>query len=252
MEAGALHQTAASLRSVFPRKGGRPKQRPMTRARVTLKLATSLDGRIATAAGESRWITGELARREVQRLRAAHDAVMIGAETARRDNPSLLARTDPPPARQPARIVLTSRLDLAAHAKLFTDVAASPVIVITAENVAPSLRRNLEAAGARVEQVALVEGGLDIKAALERLSALGYATVLAEGGGKVAASLIAADAVDRIEWFRAPIALGAAGRPAIGGLTYASLAQAPTWRRLALRELGPDIWESYERPRKGD
>lgn len=219
----------------------------MSRPRVTLKLATSLDGRIATAAGESRWITGEAARAEVQRMRATHAAVLIGAETARHDNPSLLARTNPPPLRQPARVVLTTQLDLASNAQLFQDIAEAPLILITAENVAPSLRRNLEAAGARIEQVALVADGLDLNAALERLAALGYASVLAEGGGKVAASLIAADAVDRVEWFRAPIVLGAAGRPAIGGLTYASLAQAPKWRRLALRELGPDIWESYER-----
>jgi diaminohydroxyphosphoribosylaminopyrimidine deaminase/5-amino-6-(5-phosphoribosylamino)uracil reductase len=224
----------------------------MPRPRVTLKLATSLDGRIATASGESRWITGEAARAEVQCLRAAHDVVLIGAETARRDNPSLLARTEPAPLRQPARAVLTTRLDLASNARLFTDVAESPVILITAENVAPSLRLHLEAAGARIEQVALLEGGLDLKAALERLYALGYVSVLAEGGGKVAASLIAADAVDRIEWFRAPVVLGAAGRPAIGGLNYASLAQAPKWRRLALRELGPDIWESYERAVKAN
>jgi diaminohydroxyphosphoribosylaminopyrimidine deaminase/5-amino-6-(5-phosphoribosylamino)uracil reductase len=76
---------------------------------------------------------------------------------------------------------------------------------------------------------------------------LGFATVLAEGGGRLAASLIAADAVDRLEWFRAPILLGAAGRPAIADLAYEALARAPKWRRVALRELGPDLWESYER-----
>ncbi len=96
--------------------------------RITLKLATSLDGRIATASGESRWITGEAARAEVQTLRGAHDAVMIGAETARRDDPSLLVRADPE-ALQPARIVLTSRFDIPCEGKLFDGLDQSPLSV---------------------------------------------------------------------------------------------------------------------------
>ena len=219
----------------------------MTRARVTLKLATSLDGRIATAAGESHWITGEAARAEVHRLRATHAAVLIGGETARRDNPSLLARTEPPTLRQPARVVLASRLDLAADSHLFADTAQSPVIVFSSSHADPLQRAMLEGAGARIEPVAEGEGGLDVVAVLERLAALGYASVLAEGGGKIAGSLIGADAVDRIEWFHAPIILGAAGRPSVSDLRYGALAEAPRWRRVALRELGPDIWESYER-----
>jgi diaminohydroxyphosphoribosylaminopyrimidine deaminase / 5-amino-6-(5-phosphoribosylamino)uracil reductase len=90
-------------------------------------------------------------------------------------------------------------------------------------------------------------GGIDIAAVLERLAALGIGSVLAEGGGKLAASLIEAGAVDRIEWFRAPLVLGGDGRPAIGDLNFDVLAEAPRFKRVALRELGPDIWESYER-----
>jgi diaminohydroxyphosphoribosylaminopyrimidine deaminase/5-amino-6-(5-phosphoribosylamino)uracil reductase len=183
----------------------------------------------------------------VHRLRATHDAVLIGAETARRDNPSLLARTEPPPARQPARVVLATKLDLKPDSELFADTAQSPIIVFTAEHASPPQRAMLEGAGARIEPIAADENGVDVAAALERLGALGVESVLAEGGGKVAASLIAANCVDRLEWFRAPTVLGAAGRPAVGGLAYGALAQAPRWRRVALRELGPDIWESYER-----
>ena len=219
----------------------------MSRPHVTLKLATSLDGRIATASGESRWITGEAARAEVQRLRAAHDAVLVGAETARRDNPSLMARTEPPPARQPARVVLTTRLNLSPDANLFADIARSPVILFSLESASPARHAMLEAKGARIEHAPLRDGSLDVAAVLERLAVMGFARVLAEGGGKVAASLIAVGAVDRLEWFRAPIVLGGAGRPAIGELAYDKLAEAPAWRRVALRELGPDLWESYER-----
>jgi diaminohydroxyphosphoribosylaminopyrimidine deaminase/5-amino-6-(5-phosphoribosylamino)uracil reductase len=218
----------------------------MSRPRLTLKLATSLDGRIATASGESRWITGEAARAEVQTLRASHGAVMIGAETARRDDPSLLARADGA-ALQPARIVLTSGFDIPFEGKLFENLEASPLIVFGAEGIGPARQAILEGAGARVEPVPAADGGIDIGAALTRLDALNFGMVLAEGGGKLAAALIAAGAVARIEWFRAPIMLGAEGRPAVAALALAKLADAPRYSRVALRELGPDIWESYER-----
>ncbi len=219
----------------------------MPRPRITLKLATSLDGRIATATGESQWITGEAARAEVQKLRAAHDAVMVGAETVRQDNPSLLARTEPPPAKQPARVIVTTRLDIPPDAKMFGDIAAAPVIVFGMPRVSPARHAILEAVGARIEAVETGAGGVDVAAVLERLSALGFGSVLAEGGGRLAASLIEAGAVDRIEWFRAPLVLGGDGRPALADLSYDALANAPRFKRVALRELGPDLWESYER-----
>jgi diaminohydroxyphosphoribosylaminopyrimidine deaminase / 5-amino-6-(5-phosphoribosylamino)uracil reductase len=219
----------------------------MARPRITLKLATSLDGRIATAAGESRWITGEEARAEVQKLRAAHDAVMIGAETARRDDPSLLARTEPLPAKHPKRIVVTSRFDISPDGKLFANLDQSPLIVFGAERASPARQAILQGAGARIEPTPATDSGIDIAAVIARLDQLNFGSVLAEGGGKLAASMIAADAVDHIEWFRAPIVLGAEGRPAVAALTLAKLSDAPRFRRVALRELGPDIWESYER-----
>lgn len=220
----------------------------MNRPHVTLKLATSLDGRIATASGESRWITGEAARAEVQKLRAAHDAVLIGAKTARRDDPSLLARTEPPTTKQPARVVLTSRLDLEPDLKMFGEIGQAPVILFAVERGGPARRAIFESMGAQVEYLAARDGGgVDVAAVLTRLGELGLPRVLVEGGGKVAAAVIAADVVDRLEWFRAPIALGAAGRPAIADLSYGALVEAPRWRRVALRELGPDVWESYER-----
>ncbi|MBY0565049.1 MAG: RibD family protein [Hyphomonadaceae bacterium] len=220
----------------------------MSRPQVTLKLATSLDGRIATASGESRWITGERARAEVHRLRAASEAVMIGAATARADNPSLLARLEPPPATQPARVVITTRLKLTPQGRLFEGLQSSPLIVFGQERASPAYHAVLEGAGARVELVPAAGGqGLDVGAVLVRLATLGISSVLAEGGGRLAASLIAAGAVDRIEWFRAPLVLGAEGRPAIGELALSALVDAPRWRRVAVRELGSDLWESYER-----
>lgn len=218
------------------------------RPHVTLKLATSLDGRIAAASGESRWITGEAARAEVQRMRAATDAVMIGAGTARADDPELLARTDPPPQRQPLRVVLDTRFSLPPRGRLFASLDRAALLVIGASHREQERRAALEAAGARTAVVAKHgEGGVDVTASLALLSTQGVSRVLAEGGGELAASLLGAGAVDRLEWFRAPIVLGAEGRPAVAALALDRLAEAPKWRRIALRELGPDVWESYER-----
>lgn len=218
------------------------------RPHVTLKLATSLDGRIATASGESRWITGEAARAEVQRMRAEADAVMVGAGTARADDPELIARTAPPPPRQPLRVVLDTSLSLPPRGRLFASLDKAPLLVVGAAEDEQGRRAALEAAGARTAVVAADgRGGVDVAAALALLSAQGVGRVLVEGGGQLAASLVRAGAVDRLEWFRAPVLLGAEGRPAVATLALDRLAEAPRWRRIALRELGPDLWESYER-----
>lgn len=219
----------------------------MDRPRVTLKLATSLDGRIATATGESRWITGEAARAEVQKLRASHDAVMIGAGTARADDPSLLARTEPPPAKQPMRVVVTGRLDIPLEGKLYAGIQQSPLIVFGRERAGPAKAAILEAMGVQVEAAPAQGEGVDLAAVLSRLQALGVKSLLVEGGGVLAASAIAAGLVDRLEWFRAPILLGAEGRPAVAALALGKLSEAPVFRRVAFQALGPDVWESYER-----
>lgn len=218
----------------------------MARPHVTLKLATSLDGRIATGAGESRWITGPAARAEVQRLRASVDAVLVGAGTAWADDPELTARTDPPPSRPPLRVVLDTEFSLSLQSRLIATLNLAPLLVIGAVDANPAQRAALEAAGALTDAVGRGPSGLDAGAALTQLAERGIGAVLAEGGGQLAASLIEAGAVDRLEWFRAPLLLGAEGLPAIARLGIGRLNDVPRWRRIALRELGPDIWESYE------
>ncbi|MEJ0058981.1 MAG: RibD family protein [Terricaulis sp.] len=214
---------------------------------VTLKLATSLDGRIATAGGESRWITGPEARVQTHRMRIECGAVMIGAGTARADDPELTARGDPAPKRQPLRIVLDSAFGLPLGSRLIASLKDAPLLVIGAEGADPARQIALEAAGAETALVPPAEGGVDLAAALAVIEGRGRARVLVEGGGRVAASLIKANLVDRLEWMRAPIVLGEEGVPAIGPLALERLSEAPTLRRVALRELGPDLWESYER-----
>lgn len=214
--------------------------------RVTLKLATSLDGRIATASGESRWITGEAAREQVHRLRAEHRAVLVGIETALADDPELTVRLPGYAGRQPARVVLDSRLRLPVTSKLVR--TASPeleTIIVTSMEVD---EHELAAAGATLALVGEVDGRLNLSEALESVETwLDGGDIFVEGGGQVAASFLRAGLVDAIEWFRAPIVLGSEGRPAIGGLSLNALADAPRFRRTDVQTLGDDIWERYER-----
>jgi diaminohydroxyphosphoribosylaminopyrimidine deaminase/5-amino-6-(5-phosphoribosylamino)uracil reductase len=211
---------------------------------VTLKLATSLDGRIATAGGESRWITGEKAREAVHCLRAEHDAVVVGIETALADDPELTVRLPGYNGHQPARVVLDSRQRLTPDCKLVKTARETPTYVIATGAPDPALAE----AGVRVLTVRAVgEDRPELKAVVEALAHEGLHRLFVEGGGQVAASFIRCGLVDALEWFRAPILIGGEGRPGVGALAVAALAQAPHFRRTEVREVGDDLWERYAR-----
>ena len=211
---------------------------------VTLKLATSLDGRIATASGESRWITGEAAREQVHRLRAAHHAVVIGIETALADDPELTVRLPGYNGRQPARVVLDSRQRLNPGAKLVQTARETPTYVIATGPASPALTD----VGVTVLSVpALGEDRPDLKTVVQVLADAGLTDLFVEGGGQVAASFLRCGLVDRMEWFRAPILIGGEGRPGVGALAVAALAAAPHFRRVEVSQLGEDLWERYAR-----
>jgi len=217
----------------------------MASPRVSLKLATSLDGRIATRSGKSNWITGEAARDQVHRLRGEHDAVMIGVGTALADDPSLTVRHDGFKGKQPARVVLDSRLHLRPHSELAQTARQTRLIVI-ATHAAPGINRSvLSDLGADVILVDDEDGRVSIPAALSALGKAGIDTVFAEGGGQIAASLIAAEAVDTLHWFRAPILLGSEGVPAIGALAVEAPGDAPRFTLEQSQTLGADVWERY-------
>jgi diaminohydroxyphosphoribosylaminopyrimidine deaminase/5-amino-6-(5-phosphoribosylamino)uracil reductase len=210
--------------------------RPPVSMTVTLKVATSLDGRIATGSGESRWITGEAARLEGHRLRAAHDAILVGIETVLADDPELTARLPGRSVDQPLRVVLDSRLRTPATARV---VGADTLILTAAEPVVIG--------SARVERIDSEDGRPTAMAALAATGRAGARSLMIEGGGQVAASFLRAGLVDRIEWFRAPILLGGEGRPCIAALALAKLADAPKFRRVSAEPVGDDLWERYER-----
>jgi diaminohydroxyphosphoribosylaminopyrimidine deaminase / 5-amino-6-(5-phosphoribosylamino)uracil reductase len=211
---------------------------------VTLKLATSLDGRIATAAGESRWITGEAAREAVHRLRSEHDAVLVGVETALADDPELTVRLPGYNGAQPARVVLDSRQRLSPECKLVRGAREIPTYVVSTIEPEPVLIE----AGVRILRVRAVgEDRPELRTVVETLAGEGLSRLFVEGGGQVAASFVRCGLVDAIEWFRAPVLIGGEGRPALGALAIAELAQAPRFQRTEVRKLGQDLWERYER-----
>ncbi|HZZ37361.1 MAG TPA: RibD family protein [Caulobacteraceae bacterium] len=211
--------------------------------RVTLKLATSLDGRIATASGESRWITGPEAREEVHRLRLVHMAVMVGVETVIADDPELTVRMGGNVGVQPTRVVLDSRQRIPLTSKLVATADRIRTIVVTTQ---PSNKR-LTDAGVIVLTSPEVEGRVDAAGALKVLEGAGMKAVMIEGGGQVAASFLSAGLIDAIEWFRAPIVLGDEGRPSVGAFVLKRLALAPRYRRVEAKPVGEDLWERYER-----
>ncbi len=211
---------------------------------VTLKLATSLDARIATAGGESRWITGEPSREQVHRLRAQHDAVVVGIETALADDPELTVRLPGYNGPQPARVVLDSRQRLSLDCKLVRTAREVPTYVIATGEPDAGLTR----AGVQVLTVeAVSEDRPDLKNVVQTLANAGLSNLFVEGGGQVAGSFLRCGLVDTIEWFRASIVIGGEGRPAIGALAVAALGEAPHFRRVEVTQLGDDLWERYLR-----
>ena len=215
----------------------------MARPYVTLKLATSLDGKIALANGMSEWITGEAARAQGRKLRARHDAIAVGANTAVMDNPQLTTRIAGEP--NPVRVVFDTKLRLSPKSNLALTAKDVPVWVFS-EVTTGKVADNLTALGVRLIKVP-ISLGVDLTAAMSILKENGIASLLVEGGGTIAASFLRLDAIDNLEWFRAPLILGGDGRSAIGDLNLEDLNLAARFNRVSLQELGDDIYERYER-----
>lgn len=209
---------------------------------LALKLAATLDGRIATATGESRWITGAVARALVHQLRDRHDAVMIGSGTLRADDPALTVRRKGRRERTPLRILVDSRLAAPPAARMLSDAFAAQSWCLTRRGAAPAKRRRLAARGVRVLDVPVRGGHLDLHRALAVLGAQGLTRVLVEGGGGLAAALLRRDLVDEIHWFAAPSLLGADARPAVAELGIRRIARRLAIEVEVVRRLGADLY----------
>ncbi|GGG80938.1 riboflavin biosynthesis protein RibD [Salipiger pallidus] len=215
---------------------------------VTLKLANSFDGRIATATGESQWITGPEARRAVHGLRAAHDAVMVGAGTARADDPALTVRGWGQ-VRQPVRVVASRLIDVPLMSRLASTARDEPVWMIHGREAAAMTRKAWASCGARLLPCDVSGGRLDPEALLSVLGGQGLTRVFCEGGGQLAASLLAADMVDELVGFTAGLALGAEGRPGVGAMGVDRLSEAPRFVLEETTRVGEDVMHRWIRPR---
>lgn len=201
---------------------------------MALKFGLTLDARIARAEGQQTPITGEDAQTEVHRLRSGFDAVMVGARTARVDDPLLTVRHAPAPRVPPVRVVVDPSCSLSPDSRLVRTVGDAPIRVLVAPDADPALVAALRRAGVDVDEVARSDGGLDPEACLLDLWEAGIRTVLCEGGGRLASSFLARDLVQRLYLFFAPLVFGDDGVPAFPG---------PSTFRGELREvrtLGPD------------
>lgn len=218
-----------------------------SRPMVTLKLATTLDGRIATRTGESQWITATPARRLTHALRGRHDAVMIGVGTVLADNPELTCRIDgfrPTPV---VRVIADSHLRTPLTSRLVATAADAPVWFLIRPGTDAARRTGFEAAGARIIEVPGAPAGVDLGATLRALGAAGLTRLMVEGGGQLAAALLRADLVDRLAWFHAPSIMGGDGWPAVQGFGITALDQMPRFRRHCETVVGDDILTEYVR-----
>lgn len=213
---------------------------------VTLKLASSFDGRIATATGHSQWITGPQARRMVHGLRARHDAVMVGAGTARADDPSLTVR-DMGVSRQPVRVVVSRQLDLPMMSVLARTARDVPVWLCHGPDADSALKTAWNGIGATLLECGLTGRQLDMRAVLQALSAQGLTRIFCEGGGALAASLLTADLVDELVGFTAGLGIGAEGLPSIGALGLSKLDEAARFNLVETRAVGPDVMHRWRR-----
>jgi len=226
---GLLAEAGAALNApfLFAREQA---ERPF----VALKLATSIDGRIADAAGSSQWVSGEAAREHVHWLRAGFDAIAVGGTTALRDDPQLTVRGPVTPRRPPVRVVFDRRAMLNESADLVKTAREVPTWVMASPDAPVASVMLLERSGVRVFRPASLADGLRM------LRSAGIHSVLCEGGGALGAKLLAEGLVDRLYWIQAPVWLGEGAVPAFPGMAAAPLPEAPRWTPVERRAMGPD------------
>lgn len=213
---------------------------------ITLKSATTLDGRIASHRGESQWITGEAARRRAHLMRMSHDAIMIGIGTALVDDPELTCRLPGLADRSPVRIVVDTRLQLPLVSKLVRTAREVPTWIITSEEADEDRREAYEELGVKVLPVEV--GGdhyPEPQTTLERLAEEGLTRILVEGGSALSAALMRAGVVDRIAWFRAGAVIGDDGIPVVASYGVDRLTDMRRFRLVSQEIIGEDTLETY-------
>jgi diaminohydroxyphosphoribosylaminopyrimidine deaminase/5-amino-6-(5-phosphoribosylamino)uracil reductase len=213
---------------------------------VVLKCAATLDGQIATRTGDSKWVTGELARKHVHLVRHAMDAILVGAGTVIKDDPSLTTRLGNEKDRDPHRVILDTRLSIPSRARLFqqassarTYIAAGP---LAADKDFRERRDALEAAGAVVLETPLRDGRVDMDALMDLLGEAGITSLLIEGGGQVIGSALSAGIVDKVMFYYAPKILGGSdGVPICAGRGPDLMKDCFTLKDTRVERFGEDV-----------
>ncbi len=214
-------------------------QRVTGKPLVTLKLAFSLDGRMAAPDGSSRWITGEASRARVHARRAQVDAVMVGAGTVVSDDPKLTDRRDGA-SRQPARVIVDSSGRVSAASAAFEAAAtAAEIIVATTDRSSHEVHTRWKEAGAEVHVLPSGEGGVDLSSLVDELSRRGWLEIYCEGGPTLATSLLRAGVVDRLELYYGPLLVGRG--PGLGDLGVTTMGAARRWKLISAAPAGDDF-----------
>ncbi|MBN2352790.1 MAG: bifunctional diaminohydroxyphosphoribosylaminopyrimidine deaminase/5-amino-6-(5-phosphoribosylamino)uracil reductase RibD [Spirochaetales bacterium] len=241
VETGLLETRARRLNEVFV--VNMLSRRPFT----ALKAAASLDGRIATASGESRWITGEEARAHAHRLRGRYDAVMVGINTVLKDDPLLTPRVPPYEGKKTMRVVVDSRARIPVDCALVKSARETPLVVAVTGQALPGKVKTLGAQGAAVLLVNEDRGRVDLDDLLAKLYTLSVCSVLVEGGGELLASFVERDLYDKLYLFQAPKLIGgSAALSFLGGRGVERLERAPRLSEVSSRRLGKDrLYEYY-------
>jgi diaminohydroxyphosphoribosylaminopyrimidine deaminase / 5-amino-6-(5-phosphoribosylamino)uracil reductase len=212
---------------------------------ILLKVAQSLDGRIALANGHSRWITGEKARVEVHRLRSQLDAVMVGSQTVIEDDPELTVRHIH--GRNPLRIIIDSMLRISPQAKILHEADRQRTWIIHTPQASAKKQKRMRETGATLLSCpAGSNGKVNLQSAMELLAQQGVTSVFVEGGGTLHASFMRAGLYDKFIVAIAPKVIGADGKPAIWELGFTELTEVPQFRVTRSRHLGEDLWLELE------
>lgn len=236
VKTGALEKEAKTLNEAFIKH--------ITRGLpfVTLKAASTLDGRIATKTGESKWITGEAARKYVHRMRDCSDAIMVGIGTIKKDDPSLTTRLEGKKGKDPVRIVVDEKLDISPRARVVNGKSKAPLIVATTDRAAKEKMRALENLGVKVIVFPSLDGMVPLKPLMKKLGHMGINSLIIEGGSEVHASALKEGIVDKIAIFYAPKIMGGIHSVSlVGGEGPELLAEAIEIEEVKTKKIGPDI-----------
>lgn len=209
---------------------------------VIVKCAATLDGRIATRTGDSKWVTGEQSLRFVHKLRHAVDAILVGIETIKTDDPSLTTRVVGGESKDPLRIILDTRLSISPDAKVLRLDSNSDTILVTGENTAKEKKSVIEETGARVIEVPLKHDLIDLDSLMDRLETMRITSLLIEGGSRVIASAFSAGIVDKVLLFYAPKILGGDdGVPICRGPGPDLMQKCTRLKDISIQRFGDDV-----------